>query len=408
MASQLTNYRVFIASPGGLEPERRMFKEILSAHNDADAIARSCHFQAVGWEITLGGVGRPQEKINEELRQCDLFVLILWDRWGTPTGAKEGYTSGTQEEYKIALESLKDENVPMREIVVFFKAVEPRRLSDPGPQLAAVLDFKRTLEQERTLLFETFDVPEAFGEKLRRHAAKWTRDHENHTVESNPSTGDPKISDKDPEIQASDPADLNLIEKLKDQGGYTETEKQLAHDVTIKRDMRSFDRYGIFLIQEERYADALSLYQQMHDLADGAGDLAWASTAIARIGGVYRAQGRTAEAQSTLLNALQLKERIGDAKGASAVHGWLGDLNARQRKGDVAVKHYLAALDTAPEKSQTREAEIKWKLAKCYAEMGDTESAKVAASEAHTLYKQQGNRQGLLAIKSWRKSRKLG
>lgn len=407
MASQITNYRVFIASPGGLESERRIFKDILVAHNDADAIARNCHFQAVGWEITLGGVGRPQEKINEELRQCDLFVLVLWDRWGTPTGAKEGYTSGTQEEYKIALECLNDANAPMREIAVFFKAVEPRRLSDPGPQLTSVLDFKRSLEQERTLLFETFDVPEAFGEKLRRHVAKWTRDHENQTSARNPIRDESNPSENDPEIQASDPADLSFIEKLRSQDGYTEAEKRLADDVTIKRDMRSFDRYGIFLIQAERYADALTLYQQMHDLASGAGDLAWSSTAIARIGGVYRSQGRTAEAQTTLLNALQLKEKIGDLKGTSSVHGWLGDLNSR-KKADVAVRHYAAALETAPEKNPAREAEIKWKMAKCYAEIGDIENAKAMATDAHTLFEQQGNRQGLLAIKSWRKSRKLG
>lgn len=385
-----------------------MFKDILIAHNDADAIARSCHFQAVGWEITLGGVGRPQEKINEELRQCDLFVLVLWDRWGTPTGAKEGYTSGTQEEYKIALECLNDPNAPMREIVVFFKAVEPRRLSDPGPQLNAVLDFKRSLEHERSLLFETFDVPEAFGEKLRRHVAEWTRAHESKTAAANLAIESRTNSEKDPEIQMSDPADLSFIEKLKSQGGYTETEKRLADDVTIKRDMRSFDRYGIFLGQEERYADALVLYQQMHDLANGAGDVAWASTAVARIGGVYRSQGRTAEAQSTLLNALQLKEKIGDTKGASSVHGWLGDLNARQKKPDVAVQHYAAALEIAPEKNPAREGELKWKMAKCYAEMGDAENAKTAAGEAHAIFEQQGNKQGLLAIKAWRKSRKLG
>ena len=64
MGSQLTNYRVFIATPTGLETERRLFKDILTSHNDADAIARHCRFEAIGWELTLGGIGRPQEKIK--------------------------------------------------------------------------------------------------------------------------------------------------------------------------------------------------------------------------------------------------------------------------------------------------------------------------------------------------------
>jgi len=62
MAKQITGYKIFIASPGGLEKEREAFKEVVSAHNQADAMARNCLFEPIGWEITLGGVGRPQEK----------------------------------------------------------------------------------------------------------------------------------------------------------------------------------------------------------------------------------------------------------------------------------------------------------------------------------------------------------
>lgn len=407
MASKITNYRVFIASPGGLEPERKIFKEVLVAHNDADAIARNCHFQAVGWEITLGGVGRPQAKINEELRTCDLFVLALWDRWGSPTGADEGYTSGTQEEYNIALECLRSANAPMREVVVFFKAVDPRRLSDAGPQLSAVLDFKRSLEQERALLFETFDVPEAFGEKLRRHIAKWTRDHESVNTQQATEPSDQQSAPSDDEIQTGDLTDLTFIEKIQRQEGYTDAEKQLASDVTIKRDMKSFDRYGIFLVRAERYSDALVLYQEMHDLASNVGDVAWSSTAIARIGGVYRAQGRTSEAQAALSNALQMKEKAGDLKGAAAVHGWIGDLNAKQKRPDVALIHYSAALEINGGKYSSREADLKWKMAKCFAEVGTVDQPKVFASAAHELFKQLDNKKGIQAIKSWRKARKF-
>jgi hypothetical protein len=45
-------------------------------------------------------MGRPQSLINEDLKDCDYFVLILWDRWGSPSG-DERYTSATSEEYSI-------------------------------------------------------------------------------------------------------------------------------------------------------------------------------------------------------------------------------------------------------------------------------------------------------------------
>jgi hypothetical protein len=33
------------------------------------------------------------------------------------------------------------------DVVVLFKTVDPRRMSDPGPQLTAILDFKKSLEK---------------------------------------------------------------------------------------------------------------------------------------------------------------------------------------------------------------------------------------------------------------------
>ena len=177
MAVDLKGYRVFIATPGGLDEERKAFRAVINDHNEMDAFKRGVCFIPVGWEITLGGVGRPQELINQELRQCDYFILILWDRWGTPTGTGT-YSSGTEEEYTVALNCLNDIAFPMRDIVVFFRAVDVRMLSDPGVQLQKVLDFKKKLEEEKRLLFYTYDEISLFEKRLRYHLAKWVRDHE--------------------------------------------------------------------------------------------------------------------------------------------------------------------------------------------------------------------------------------
>ena len=128
MPTELTGYRIFIATPGGLEPERRAFRQVIGEYNDSDALRRGVMFLPVGWEATLGGVGRPQSLINKDLRECDYFVLVLWDRWGSPTGRvpEEGYASGTEEEYTEALRCLNDVNCPLRQIIVFFKAVDER------------------------------------------------------------------------------------------------------------------------------------------------------------------------------------------------------------------------------------------------------------------------------------------
>lgn len=73
MPFPLTGYRVFIASPAGLQPERQLFRQTLERYNDEIAIMRGAMFMPVGWEDTLAGVGRPQELINEDLKKCDYF-----------------------------------------------------------------------------------------------------------------------------------------------------------------------------------------------------------------------------------------------------------------------------------------------------------------------------------------------
>jgi Domain of unknown function (DUF4062) len=96
----LTQYRVFIGSPGGLREERERFRDLLDKYTRLHGEPRGVTFHAVGWEDTIGGAGRPQAIINEDLKQCDYAVFILHDRWGTPTGSE--HSSGTEEEWELA------------------------------------------------------------------------------------------------------------------------------------------------------------------------------------------------------------------------------------------------------------------------------------------------------------------
>lgn len=179
MAGKLTSLKIFIASPGGVADERKAFRSEIQEYNESDAIPRGVLFQPVGWEDTLGSVGRPQAIINEDVRACDYFVLLLWDRWGSPPDVSPSrFSSGTEEEYNVALESYNDQKSPMRKLVMMFKAVDPKQLSDAGPQLQKVLEFRKTIESEKNHLFHNFDSIEIFRKLLRRHLAAWLRDEE--------------------------------------------------------------------------------------------------------------------------------------------------------------------------------------------------------------------------------------
>jgi len=179
MSFDLRGFKVFIASPGGLEDERKAFADEIADYNKNEATHRSVIFQAVGWEDTLPGIGRPQSIINQDLIQCDYFVLVLHDHWGSNPGKnKNDATSGTEEEYRIALECYLKED-PMKQLVCLFKSVPPNQLADPGTQLQKVLNFKKQIEGERQLMYSNFSSSDEFRSLIRKNLAQWLRDDDN-------------------------------------------------------------------------------------------------------------------------------------------------------------------------------------------------------------------------------------
>ena len=77
--------RIFIGSPGDVPKERKIFSDIIKRVNKIKANSLSVHLEAIGWEDTLPGKGRPrpQSNINEDLLKCHLIIMLLWNRWGT-------------------------------------------------------------------------------------------------------------------------------------------------------------------------------------------------------------------------------------------------------------------------------------------------------------------------------------
>ncbi|MCI0465945.1 MAG: DUF4062 domain-containing protein [Beijerinckiaceae bacterium] len=174
MTRQFTQYRVFIGSPGGLGDERKCFRNKLERFSALHGEHRGVLFHPVGSEDTIGGRGRPQALINEDLKQCDYAVFVLHDRWGTPTGS--GHRSGTEEEWELAEELYQANRI--RNIALFFKEVGPRQLRDPGEQLKLVLAFKKRIEEGKRYLFRDYGALEQFADFLEGHLAQWLKDHE--------------------------------------------------------------------------------------------------------------------------------------------------------------------------------------------------------------------------------------
>lgn len=188
MTVQLAQYKIFIGSPGGLGDVRQRFRERISKFNETHALDQGVFFRPVGWEDTLGGAGRPQEIINDDLRLCDFSIFVLHDHWGSSSGKA---SSGTEEEFRIA-EDLYN-NASMLKICVFFRMVPEKQLIDPGENLSKVLLFQKRMREEKKHLYHTFDTVDEFDEIIEKHLAKWLQQH----LGTNSEKGTPTIfSDK--------------------------------------------------------------------------------------------------------------------------------------------------------------------------------------------------------------------
>jgi hypothetical protein len=87
---------VFLASPGDLNSERQIVRDAVVRANKILSRRIGWHIELLGWEDTLPGYNRPQELINKDVDACELFIGILWRRWGQESGK---FSSGFEEEF---------------------------------------------------------------------------------------------------------------------------------------------------------------------------------------------------------------------------------------------------------------------------------------------------------------------
>jgi len=173
MVEQRNVIRVFLASPSDLSPERLSAKKICDEVNTNLANTFGFQVELIGWELTVTGFGRPQELINQDLDQCELFFGMVWKRWGHPPGPDSSYGSGFEEEYR---RTLKRKNAGAKvEIGIFLKDVSPEDAVDPGDQLKKVLKFREELTTSYQIYYEVFSDEKDFEDKFRRAIYRYVR-----------------------------------------------------------------------------------------------------------------------------------------------------------------------------------------------------------------------------------------
>lgn len=159
--------RVFVASPGDVSTEREDLTKVINELNTTVAPHKHCMLELVKWETHCQpNMGRPQGVINAQIGHYDIFLGIMWKRFGTPTGEA---ASGTEEEFRRAFLCWeKDQSV--RILFYFSQASYKLRTPDEIAQLSKVMAFRSEL-QAKGLVWEYSDAAD-FRDVVRPHLAR--------------------------------------------------------------------------------------------------------------------------------------------------------------------------------------------------------------------------------------------
>lgn len=358
MPKELKAYRVFIASPGGLEVERRAFRDTINEFNEDFANNRGLHFIPIGWELEPPGCGRPQSIINQRVKECDYFVLLLHNRWGTPPvtldDSLDGQpTSGTHEEFIVAEQCRSDENYPMVDVAPFFKAVEEAHMADPGPQLRQVLNFRKDLETSRSHFYQVFDETDEFKRHLLRKLCQWSSSPGEDQVVTSKST---QMSFVEPLSQLGNVEGLNseddsaIVTKLKEArdlagcGRLVEAESIYVQLVVGRSHALAMECYAMFLQQVGRLSQSKAIYERMLEIITKDEERA---RILYIIGDVECRRGKVQNAFDRYSESLALDRDASRLNQVSATLGTLGLLEETQSDLVAAERHLNEALSIA-------------------------------------------------------------
>lgn len=147
----LHRLRIFLASPGDVAYERDLARDAITHINGEFRYRDRVNLQVIAWDQPGAAVAMeagltPQEAIKQGLptpADCDLTVVILWSRMGTPLPADymkddgSRYLSGTEWEYYNALASFHQNNKPT---VRLYRRTEEFKVSATDPNRHAILE----------------------------------------------------------------------------------------------------------------------------------------------------------------------------------------------------------------------------------------------------------------------------
>jgi hypothetical protein len=161
--------RIFVSSPSDVD-ERNQYAAVVQELNltlGALLPERAVVLELVRWETHTHPdlVAEPQRVVDEQIEaDYDIFVGIMWTRFGTPTSTAK---SGTEHEFRLARRLWQERRRPAHLLFYFCDAPIPAQLArESADQLGKVHVFRTELEQMG--LIGRYESRSEFGNQARR------------------------------------------------------------------------------------------------------------------------------------------------------------------------------------------------------------------------------------------------
>lgn len=176
----LRKLRIFLACTADVTKERAALRRVANSPDlRAVAESRAIILEVVDWHEAVPDAGRPENVILDQLQPTswDLFIGILWHRFGTPSGARDSesgteYRSGTQEEFRLAYRLWKRYGRPR---ILFYRCDRnstPSRIDPDQFRLVKEFFAQFAANAEHPGLYHTFQTVKEFEDDVRLHLTK--------------------------------------------------------------------------------------------------------------------------------------------------------------------------------------------------------------------------------------------
>lgn len=175
-------YKIFVASPTDVVKERQDLNGVIQDLNNNFCPKIGVNLLLESGKNAVPDMGRPQGVINRQLdvRNSDIFIGIMWWRFGTPTGVTG---SGTKEEFDEAFSGWETKRRP-RIMFYFNQMPAPIKTREQVKQYDRVLEFQEQFNDQRTEgLYSVYNGADDFKDLIRGHLMNAIWDLVNPTPE---------------------------------------------------------------------------------------------------------------------------------------------------------------------------------------------------------------------------------